>query len=140
MRSAHRTSAGCAASSAPRRAPARCSYTAKQSPTRRGARRPGHTPGTPPRTADTAQHYTYRAGQHIGWHDDDGHESVAWRAMTLSLCIDAAEAGGALEVAGFGTVTLRPGDAVAYPASARHRVTPGTAGVRRSIVVWYARQ
>ena len=108
--------------------------------TRRGARRPGHTPGTPPRTADTAQHYTYRAGQHIGWHDDDGHESVAWREMTLSLCIDAAEAGGALEVAGFGAVTLRPGDAVAYPASARHRVTPITAGVRRSIVVWYARQ
>lgn len=80
-------------------------------------------------------------GDHYDWHVDKGQPGQAPRklSMTLQLSDPMDYAGGDLEIWGENLptpVTKRKGLIAAFPSYTMHRVTPVTAGVRHSLVVW----
>ncbi len=89
---------------------------------------------------DPLQYTTYGPGQHFTWHRDIGNGSTCLRklSMTVQLSESTDYEGGDLEFVelgnqapqrGLGTVTI-------FPSFIAHRVTPVTAGRRRSLVAW----
>jgi len=97
----------------------------------------------------TLQYAVYDGGEQafFDWHndygrarDDPGHEP---RKITISLQLSdgAAYGGGDLEIRAAHPVDVAPrerGTLVAFRANALHRVTPITAGTRKSLVAWAA--
>ena len=89
------------------------------------------------------QFTTYGPGDHYDWHVDKGQPGQAPRKLSLVLQLsDPMEyAGGDLEVWGENqpvSVTRQKGLIAAFPAYTLHRVTPVTAGIRKSLVIWLA--
>lgn len=93
------------------------------------------------------QYALYRGAEkgHFDWHKDYGrdptHPAQEPRKLTLSLQLsDGADYEGCdLEVRGGNEVEAAPrtrGTLLAFPANVLHRVTPITAGTRRSLVLW----
>ena len=87
----------------------------------------------------------YGEGQFYSAHQDADGDNVEQRALSMSVIIEAAEAGGAFK---FRDVDVRPeheemadlqGSALVFSSGAFHEVTPVTKGRRRSIVFWLNR-
>jgi PKHD-type hydroxylase len=77
---------------------------------------------------------------HYTWHMDRG-ANITPRKLSLVVQLSAPEdyTGGDLELFYSDPVTVVPralGDISAFPSYVMHRVTPVTAGLRRSLVVW----
>lgn len=80
-------------------------------------------------------------GGHYDWHMDKGHLSQQPRKLSLTIQLsDPSEyEGGDLEIMEGNKATKMgrtKGLVVAFPSWILHRVTPVTAGTRRSLVVW----
>lgn len=82
---------------------------------------------------------------HFDWHQDYGRDNAnpgqAPRKLTISLQLsDGAQYEGCeLQVRAGNQIDIAPkkrGTLIAFPAYALHRVTPVTAGVRKSLVIW----
>jgi PKHD-type hydroxylase len=94
------------------------------------------------------QYAIYRGseGGRFDWHKDYGREpgtDQEPRKLTISIQISDASAyeGCELQVRAGNEVSVAPkkrGTVVAFPAYALHCVTPITAGVRKSLVLWAA--
>jgi PKHD-type hydroxylase len=94
------------------------------------------------------QYAIYRGseGGHFDWHKDYGREpgtDLEPRKLTISIQLSEASAyeGCELQVRAGNEVSVAPkkrGTIVAFPAYALHCVTPITAGVRKSLVLWAA--
>ncbi len=93
------------------------------------------------------QYAIYEATEqgHFDWHTDygreKGHEQHEPRKLSLSLQLsDGAQyQGGELQAQIRSKVEIAPrarGTLIAFPSYVLHRVTPVTAGVRKSLVVW----
>ncbi len=89
----------------------------------------------------------YEGGGHYGPHIDGAIRPIDGAAkrirtdlsMTLMLSDPADYDGGALEIidlAGGRSIKLPAGDAILYPASSLHQVTPVTRGVRLAAFTW----
>lgn len=81
-------------------------------------------------------------GGHYGWHVDTG-KTVEPRKISLTLQLSdpsAYEGGELILEAGEGPsqAQKRRGTLVAFPSYMMHRVTPVTAGIRKSLVAWVA--
>jgi PKHD-type hydroxylase len=80
-------------------------------------------------------------GSHYDWHMDCGEGNLSRRklSMTIQLSDPEGYSGGNLELL-YGrhpvTVERKRGTLVAFPSYTLHRVTPVTAGVRYSLVLW----
>lgn len=87
--------------------------------------------------------YESAEGGHYDWHCDTG-ETVEPRkiSLTLQLSEPSAYEGGELLLQGGAGSPVRAiksrGSLVAFPSYMMHRVTPVTAGTRKSLVVWVA--
>lgn len=86
--------------------------------------------------------YEGDAGGHYDWHCDTG-KTIEPRKISLTLQLSepsAYEGGELLLEAGEGQFRAHKarGTLVAFPSYIMHRVTPVTAGVRKSLVVWVA--
>lgn len=87
--------------------------------------------------------YESAEGGHYDWHCDTG-ETVEPRkiSMTLQLTEPSAYEGGDLLLQGGSGGPVKAykarGSLVAFPSYMLHRVTPVTAGTRKSMVVWVA--
>jgi len=90
---------------------------------------------------DAVQFTRYGPGQYYDWHSDALLLAAAPQTRKISVvCMlsgpDEYE-GGALELEGVDTPFRLPrGGIIAFPAALRHRVTPVTRGLRRSVVGW----
>jgi PKHD-type hydroxylase len=94
---------------------------------------------------ETLQYTVYHAdqGSHYHWHMDYGIHNPRPRkiSMTLQLTDPARYEGGELQFqAGHRTASAprRRGALIAFPSFILHRVTPVTAGTRKSLVAWAA--
>ena len=85
---------------------------------------------------DAIQFTRYLPGHHFAWHRDAVERDGRIRKISMTVVLRAAEVGGVFEYGDFGPVELAPGDAVLFPSGHLHRVTPVTAGVRDSLVMW----
>jgi PKHD-type hydroxylase len=88
---------------------------------------------------DLLQYTLYGQGQHFDWHVDigAGRSSVRKLSMTIQLTDEADYEGGKLEFLGAELAQQRTlGAAIVFPSMLAHRVSPVTAGLRRSLVVW----
>lgn len=94
--------------------------------------------------AESAQVAVYEGNDegHFDWHSDTGEGRLAGkRKLTFVAQLSAPEdyEGGALELNPNGTIQSLPRDqgaAVLFPSFTLHRVTPVTAGIRRSLTLW----
>ena len=89
------------------------------------------------------QYSVYHVGGHYDWHRDlgTGGDIVSNRVIsgTLQLSEPTDHKGGLLEVENeFGpcTVEKERGMITSFPAGWRHRVTPVTHGIRKTLVMW----
>ena len=83
----------------------------------------------------------YAEGGHYSWHQDAVNPSFSrYRQVSLSIIMQHAEQGGALEIKDHDPIELAPGDCVLFPSSMYHRVTPVEAGLRESLVAWFEKQ
>jgi PKHD-type hydroxylase len=93
------------------------------------------------------QYAIYNASEqgHFDWHVDygreKGHEQHEPRKLSLSLQISdpSGYEGGELQARVRSKIEIAPktrGALIAFPSYVLHRVTPVTAGVRKSLVVW----
>ncbi len=76
---------------------------------------------------------------HFDWHIDNnwtGDETMG-RKLSVVVMMSKPEdfAGGVFELA-HGAPKLGQGDVIAFPSFHRHRVTPVTSGIRRSMAAW----
>ena len=87
------------------------------------------------------QHSLYGEGMHYTWHRDaDPPYNGIVRTWSMSLLLSPADEGGLLEFREGDGVKLAeeiPGDAVFFPSSYYHQVTPVTKGARESLVLWW---
>jgi len=77
---------------------------------------------------------------HFDWHIDNnwtGDEPMGRKLSVVVLLSDPGDFGGGMFEMGMGAPDLRQGDAVAFPSFHRHRVTPVTRGIRRSMAGWF---
>jgi|SRR5215469_3604099 len=96
------------------------------------------------RTVEDLKFMVYRKGSHFAaWHSDVGSDYSRLRRLSMSveLCASQDYEGGDLQIfpAASGHVAgeNRPaGIAIVFPSNRRHRITPVTRGVRRSLVNW----
>jgi len=82
--------------------------------------------------------YHHDENGHFDWHVDHGTAPPRKLSLTLQLSEPSAYEGGDLEFNG-GNIVCAPRDrgaAIAFPSYTLHRVTPVTAGTRKSIVAW----
>jgi PKHD-type hydroxylase len=93
------------------------------------------------------QYAVYAEAQqaHFDWHTDygreRGHEQHQPRKLSLSVQLSdpAQYQGGELQAhvrSGIDTATTARGAVIAFPSYVLHRVTPITAGTRKSLVLW----
>ncbi len=97
----------------------------------------GFTLGKP----DAVQFTRYSAGHHYDWHTDTLLMSAApvTRKISVICLLSGPEEydGGDLELEGVSpAMRLARGSVIAFPSAVRHRVTPVTRGVRRTLVSW----
>lgn len=90
---------------------------------------------------DALQFTQYRPGQYYDWHTDALMLAATSKTRKISvICMLSAPEeyeGGDLEIDGVSTpLRLARGSVIAFPAAARHRVTPVTRGLRRTLVSW----
>jgi PKHD-type hydroxylase len=90
---------------------------------------------------ESLQFMVYRDvdGGHFGWHSDQGPTVKRQLSLTLQLTDPAGYEGGALEFRHEGQTMTAPkerGALIAFPSYVVHRVSPVTAGTRKSIVAW----
>ena len=90
---------------------------------------------------EALQFMVYRdvEGGHFGWHSDQGPTVKRQLSLTLQLTDPAGYEGGVLEFRHDGQTMTAPrerGTLIAFPSHVVHRVTPVTAGTRKSIVAW----
>jgi PKHD-type hydroxylase len=82
----------------------------------------------------------YGPGMEYGWHVDNALIQGVRSDLAFTVLLQAPDGpGGELQVelpGGVQTVKLVPGDAVLYPATTIHRVTPVQAGHRIAAVGW----
>jgi PKHD-type hydroxylase len=94
--------------------------------------------------AESAQIAAYDAERegHFAWHSDIGDGPLARRrklTMVIQLSDPADYDGGRLEImpsANIVTGDTARGAATVFPSYLLHRVTPVTAGIRRSLTIW----
>lgn len=91
------------------------------------------------------QYTTYHAsaGGHYDWHEDDFilNDRRFVRKLSASILLsDGSEyEGGDLQIENYDLpheVTRSKGNIILFPSFLKHRVTPVTKGVRKSLVVW----
>lgn len=87
--------------------------------------------------------YESAEGGHYSWHVDHGEKNYQPRKISLSLQLSdpsTYEGGDFILQAGDGPQVAEKarGTLIAFPSYALHRVTPVTAGVRKSLVIWVA--
>jgi PKHD-type hydroxylase len=88
------------------------------------------------------QYTTYRAGgDHYDWHMDKGNNTTIPRKLSMVVQLSSPDEyeGGDLELftgAEPTKIEKIKGLAVVFPSWIMHRVTPVTAGTRRSLVIW----
>lgn len=88
------------------------------------------------------QYAVYRADEraHFDWHMDQGRLPIQRKlSFTLQLSDGADYEGGELQFNVRRQIDVAPkarGLLVAFPSYTLHRVTPVTAGVRKSLVIW----
>ena len=90
--------------------------------------------------AEPPQYLVYHHSEngHFDWHVDQGVAPPRKLSLTLQLTDPSRYEGGALQLNG-GNIVCAPKDrgaAIAFPSYTVHRVTPVTAGTRKSIVAW----
>jgi PKHD-type hydroxylase len=78
---------------------------------------------------------------HADYCRDTGHEEADFRKLSISVQLsDPSDyEGGELQARVRSTIDVAPktrGTVIAFPSFVLHRVTPVTAGVRKSLVVW----
>lgn len=82
----------------------------------------------------------YRQGMGYGWHVDNARMQGVRTDLAFTVLLTAPDGpGGVLELdlpGGIQAVGLGPGDAVLYPATTIHRVSPVGQGVRVAVVGW----
>ncbi len=84
---------------------------------------------------------TYRPGDHIDWHIDIGPRGQSLRkiSMVIQLSDPATYEGGDFEFFAFYKAERMPrerGSVLVFPSYLLHRVSPVTAGERKSVVCW----
>ena len=84
----------------------------------------------------------YTVDQHYDWHTDLGADGYSRRKLSIALMLsDRADfEGGELQFGGAQftrSAEVEQGDAILFPAWARHRVTPVTSGERWTLVGWW---
>ena len=82
--------------------------------------------------------YHHSENGHFDWHVDQGVQPPRKLSLTLQLTDPSRYEGGELQFNG-GNIVCAPKDrgaAIAFPSYTVHRVTPVTAGTRKSIVAW----
>lgn len=80
---------------------------------------------------------TYGEGDHFGWHRDDMLPGTERRDEAVVIGLNDDYEGGLLELPEAGvTLRLQKGMGVSFPASALHRVTPVTRGVRKVLLTF----
>lgn len=82
--------------------------------------------------------YHHDEEAYFDWHVDQGTEPPRKLSLTLQLSDPSDYEGGELQFNG-GNIVTAPKDrgaAIAFPSYTVHRVTPVTAGIRKSIVAW----
>ena len=82
--------------------------------------------------------YHHSENAHFDWHMDQGSQPPRKLSLTLQLTDPSGYEGGELQLNG-GNVVSAPKDrgaVIAFPSYIVHRVTPVTAGTRKSIVAW----
>jgi PKHD-type hydroxylase len=81
-------------------------------------------------------------GGHYDWHVDQGRLQVQRKlSFSVQLSDPSEYEGGELQLHAANDISVAPktrGAVVAFPAYTLHRVTPVTAGTRRSLVAWTA--
>jgi PKHD-type hydroxylase len=92
---------------------------------------------------EAAQFMVYRDadGGHFDWHKDHGPTVKRQLSLTLQLSDPAGYQGCDLEFNDGGKFMTAPrerGTLIAFPSTLMHRVSPITAGMRKSLVVWIA--
>jgi PKHD-type hydroxylase len=82
--------------------------------------------------------YHHSENGHFDWHVDHGTQPPRKLSLTLQLTEPSRYEGGELQFNGGNIVTAprERGAAIAFPSYTVHRVTPVTAGTRKSIVAW----
>jgi PKHD-type hydroxylase len=91
---------------------------------------------------ETLQYTVYRAGDgsHYDWHVDHGHTGRRRKlSLVLQLSAPSDYEGCELQIHAANQVDTAPkvrGTLIAFPSYVLHRVTPITAGTRRSLVMW----
>lgn len=92
--------------------------------------------------SEPLQYTVYRGaeGGHYGWHVDQGRLHRRRKlSFTLQLSAPSGYRGGDLELHGNEGIQAGPrerGTVIAFPSYVLHRVTPVTAGTRKSLVAW----
>lgn len=108
----------------------------------------------------TPQYTVYDKGQHFNWHPDGPFgvmdrrglncipDHLQWRKLSLSIALnDESEySGGDFQIMNahtnpacnaVNTIRMAKGTAILFPAFSAHRVSPVTAGVRKSLIYWF---
>jgi PKHD-type hydroxylase len=92
-----------------------------------------------PRRMSTVLFSRYEVGMEYGPHTDDAYRPLELVRSDIAVTVFLSEPdsyeGGAL-VVGDSAIRLPAGDAVIYPASSIHRVSPVTRGSRLAAVFW----
>ena len=76
----------------------------------------------------------YPIGGFITWHEDT--EPGDPRVFTVILLLKEAEGGGELQLNGYETIPIMPGEVIVFPAHVFHRVSPIIKGERESLTLW----
>lgn len=84
--------------------------------------------------------YSAADNGHFDWHIDNNWTGDEPMGRKLSVVVLLSKPddfeGGAFEL-GNGAPKLSQGDVIAFPSFHRHRVTPVTGGIRRSMAAWF---
>ena len=82
------------------------------------------------------QYSEYVPGDYFRWHTDSGHDRTRHRTMTCMILLQAADAGGHLEIEEAGAPVTGVGDMLIFPSGSPHRVTDVSAGKRITLTIW----
>jgi PKHD-type hydroxylase len=91
---------------------------------------------------ETLQYTVYLAGEggHYDWHVDHGHTPRRRKlSLVLQLSAPTDYEGCELQIHAASQIDTAPktrGSLIAFPSYVLHRVTPITAGIRKSLVMW----
>jgi PKHD-type hydroxylase len=91
---------------------------------------------------ESLQYTVYHAGEgsHYGWHVDHGRTPTRRKlSLVLQLSAPGDYEGCELQIQASSQIDTAPktrGALIAFPSYTLHRVTPITAGIRKSLVMW----